>query len=523
MSSTPPSEVWGTAVGERRIGARSFRVLEPRPASLPEVITGSAGWGDRTFLVQGNRRLSFAAAVNGAARAAACLRASGVDDGDHVMLIAANSPDWVVAFLGILSAGAVAVLGNGWWPRDELAHALDLAEPRLIVADAPRAAFVEHRPVLDVHDLAAADDDPVTAEPDEDDPALVVFTSGTTSRSKAAVLSHRSAVANLHNLLLRTRQLPPYDPDAPATVNLCAVPLFHMSGVQTVLHNLVIGGRLVFLDGRFDAKHVLELVETESITAWSAVPAMLAMVLDDPSLAECDLSSVRSLAIGGAPVPPALLARAHDTFPNARRRIAHSYGSTEAGGTVATGLSAPEGLEAAEILATVEVRIDGAGADGVGEIVLRSPTVMDGYLGTAPRDQPVDPDGWLRTGDLGRLDDAGRLSVTGRVKDIIIRGGENISAAAVEAAVLDHDAVVDVAVVGVPHPVWGEEVAAVVRTRSENPVGEAELAAFVGERLARFAVPSRWLLTVDPLPLTDSGKVRKAALVERFTPTPVRK
>ena len=340
-----------------------------------------------------------------------------------------------------------------------------------------------------------------------------MFTSGTTSGPKGAVLTHRSNVANLQNVLVRTNQLPPLDTERPQGVNLCAVPLFHISGVQTILQHLVVGGRLVFIEGRFDAREVAWLLERERVTSWTAVPTMLAMVLDHPDTAGRDFSSVRSLAVGGAPIPPGLLDRAHEVFTAASRRIALTYGSTEAGGTVATGLRDGTGLM--EPLATVDVRIAGADDTGIGEVFVRSPSVMERYLGVPDDEQPVGADGWLRTGDLGELRD-GRLRITGRVKDVIIRGGENIAAGAVEAALLEHPMVADVAVVGLEHPTWGEEVGAAVQLRTAGGVEVEELRAFAASRLAHYAVPTRWWFVDAALPLTETGKVSKATVRATF-------
>ncbi len=291
------------------------------------------------------------------------------------------------------------------------------------------------------------------------------------------------------------------------------MPLFHISGVQTILQHLVVGGRLVFLEGRFDAGEVARLLEAEHVTSWTAVPTMLAMVLDHPDTAQRDLSGVRSLAVGGAPIPPGLLDRAHSVFTGARRRIALSYGSTEAGGTVATGLRDGSGLM--EPLATVDVAIDEPDDAGIGEVLVRSASVMERYLGVPDDEQPVAVDGWLHTGDLGELRD-GALRITGRVKDIIIRGGENISAGAVEAALREHPRVADAAVVALEHPTWGEEVGAAVQLRAGTGVDAEELRAFVSTRLAHYAVPTRWWFVDRALPLTETGKVSKTIVRAGF-------
>jgi acyl-CoA synthetase (AMP-forming)/AMP-acid ligase II len=242
---------------------------------------------------------------------------------------------------------------------------------------------------------------------------------------------------------------------------------------------------------------------------------MLTMVLEHPSVARRDLSSVRSLAVGGAPIPPGLLDRAREVFVGASRRMAVSYGSTEAGGTVATGLAADAG-GAMLPLSTCEVRLGSPDDAGVGEILVRSPTLMDRYLGVPDDEQPVDADGWLHTGDLGVLDAEGRLRVVGRTKDVVIRGGENVSAGYVEDALKAHPGVADVAVVGIEHPTWGEEVAASIRVVPTSDPTPEELRAFLDGRIAAFAVPTRWRISEASLPLTETGKVDKVAVRQGF-------
>jgi len=509
--------MWGTTVVEHSSRGRHFRIFDPRPPCTGAVIDEAVrSWSTREFLVQGDERLTFDDVGRSLDDVAGRLVDAGVARGDHVALLAANSPAWVITFLALLRAGAVAVLGNGWWPAEEVDRAFVDAAVSHVVADAARAAKTpEGMHALDLDELVrpGGRSQPPSAIP-EDAPAYIVFTSGSTAQPKAAVLSHRSTVANLQNILVRTHQLPPLDPTRPAAVNLCAVPLFHISGVQTILQHLVVGGRLVFLEGRFEAARVLDLIETEQVTSWTAVPTMLAMVLDQPDIHERDLSSLRSLAVGGAPVPPTLLGRAEEVFTHASRRLAVSYGSTEAGGTVATGLRS-DGDGAMVPLETVDVRIDAPDEAGVGEILVRAPTVMEGYLGVADTDQPVAADGWLHTGDLGVLRD-GRLRVVGRLKDVVIRGGENVSAAQVEGALRDHPEVADAAVVGLEHPTWGEEVAAAVQLVADAHVTEADLRHFTSERVAHYAVPTRWMLSSAPLPITDTGKVAKPAIIDAF-------
>jgi long-chain acyl-CoA synthetase len=416
------------------------------------------------------------------------------------------------------------VLGNAWWSKPEIAHALGVAESSLVAADTKRAALLPAGTAhADLASIAGPTDVPTDPGPRaghrEGDPAVILFTSGTTGAPKAAVLSHRSVIGNVHNLLVATRRLPSQlPPDHPGTVSLVCVPLFHVGGMQTVMTALLTGGTLVFLEGRFDPAEVLRIIETERVRVWGAVPTMVARVLDHPDLPSRDTSSLASLTIGGSFVPPELLARARAAFPSAGRRTGTVYGMTETGG----GLTAVTGSDMEErpgtvgrALATVDLRILDPNNDGLGEILARSPTVMDGYLGH-PEDPILTTDGWLHTGDLGRIDDDGYLYVLGRCKDIVIRGGENVACAHVESALASHPAVHHVAVLALPHPEFGEEVAAAVVLRPGAEVTEADLTDHARQTLGYFQVPTRWWIRHDPLPTNATGKIVKRELKEAW-------
>jgi long-chain acyl-CoA synthetase len=246
---------------------------------------------------------------------------------------------------------------------------------------------------------------------------------------------------------------------------------------------------------------------------WGAIPTMTLRVLDHPSLPERDVSSMRSIPLGGAPVSPELLERLHVAFPNAARRVTNVYGLTETSGTLAraSGRVIHEFPgTTGQALPAVELVIADPDPDGVGEILARTPGQMLGYW-AEPEDETIDAEGFVHTGDLGRLED-GRLYLTGRSKDIVIRGGENIAAPHVESVLLQHPEVADVAVVGLDHPDLGEEVGAAVLLRVGASIGVAELVSYAKGRLASFEVPSRWWLSDEPLPMTDAGKADKKRL-----------
>jgi long-chain acyl-CoA synthetase len=514
--------MWGTDV-HTSDGPVPFRVYEPRRHRVTDLLDDAARWADRDHLVQARRRVTFRAMVAAADRVAAHAQAHGLRAGDRLLLLAGNSPDWVISLWAGLRLGAVVALGNRWWSTDEIAHAITMISPAVIVADAKMAALLPGNAtatIVSIEDVRAWADDTAAAEAaplppvtgGEDDPALIIFTAGTTGLAKAAVLAHRSVIANLHNLLAVSHRFPhQLAGDRPPEVILQSGPLFHIGGVQSLLLALLGGNTVVFLDGRFDAAQVLDVIEREGVTVWGAVPTMVTRVLEDPTLPGRDLTKVRSISLGGAPVTPELIDRLRAAFPAVKRGVSTIYGMTEAGGTVASAPGAAmvdHPHTSGRPLPVVELRIDRPDATGIGEIVVRTPSQMIGYWGEeAPH--VIDADGWLHTGDVGRLDE-GLLYLTGRAKDVIIRGGENIAAAHVEEVLYRHPAVAAVAVVGLPDAEFGEIVGAIVQLRIPVPVDK--LAAFAAAHLGRFELPTKWWLHPDPLPMTDAGKVHKRAL-----------
>ncbi|MDQ1499596.1 MAG: steroid-24-oyl-CoA synthetase [Actinomycetota bacterium] len=512
---------WSADVVTGTVRGHPSRLFEARPRWLGEVLLESTRWSDRDHLIQGEQRVSHEGLLGWAAGVAGSLRSAGVGRGDRVALYGANRPEWVAGFWGALLAGAVVVPFNAWWSGPEVAHALATSSAAVVLTDGPWAdrlpAGTATLPLTALSDtgggagLLAFDWDDVPAE---DEPAVILFTSGTTGLPKGATLSHRSVIANLQNLLTVSGRLPGQLPDDHVgATNLLTVPLFHQGGIQILVMAPAVGGRLVFSRGRFDAGEVLRLIEAERVTAWGAVPTMVQRVVDHPDVDRYDCSSLRALVLGGAPAPPELLARARRAFPSAVRGVGNMYGLTEAGGAVTSSV----GVEVerrpgttGRPLAVVEVRIDDPDGSGAGEILVRTPAAMEGYWGMDA--SPIDSDGWLRTGDIGRLDADGYLYVVDRSKDLIIRGGENIAGSHVEAVLVEHPAVVEVAVVGLPHPDLGEEVGAVVVCHPDRPVTPDELRTFAAGRLAHFEVPSAWLFRTEAFPLNAVGKVLKREL-----------
>jgi long-chain acyl-CoA synthetase len=515
---------WGREVETVFFNKHSCLTYRDRPRSLAELLTDSLRWQEQVFLIEGQRRFTFEGHARAVAVVATQLRSAGVRQGDHVMLLGFNRVEWLLAFWAIQQLGAVAALGNAWWSDAETKHAVDLVRPVLIITDrasdrvrslgckaiAFNALQTDHGAdtFFNIPGITVA----------EDDAALLMFSSGTTGAAKAVVMSHRAVIANIQNLLALTGRLPDeIEPNHVATTSLLTVPLFHLSGIQISFLTLLSGGALVFLEGKFSPEKVLRLIEQERVRVWGGIPTMVSRVIEYEHFGDFDTTSLKSIPMGGAAVSPELRDKIGQAFPQIRKSVGSLYGLTEAGGVLAA--SSGRDLEGkpgcvGRPLPVVEIRIHNADANGVGEIWARTPSAASHYLGDS--DSITDAEGWVKTGDLGRLDEDGLLYVVGRSKDIIIRGGENIASVHVERSLAKHPDVLEVAVVALPHDDLGEEVAAAVVLRSGAVIRAQELAAFAEGHLGRFEIPSRWWLRYTALPTNATGKILKRELVAEW-------
>jgi long-chain acyl-CoA synthetase len=551
---TGPGGMFEVAVEDVR--CVPVKVYKSRMRSLREVEALGRARGDaETHLVYRGRRIGFGAFCDQADRVARSLASRhGVGPGDRVAVLSANNPEWCLTFWATVSLGAVLVGLNGWWKADEILYGLADSGARVLVADGPRlgrlagrlascqelcgvyviedeageGAVAEgaHRFEELLEPVALDGPDPLAAPIDEDDPAVVFYTSGTTGRPKGAVSTHRSMIANLQNTLYSVvmsamvREGSGMLPEGGQVVALLTSPLFHVSGLHSVLVvGMAAGSRVVIPAGRFDPVAVMALIEAERVTHWVTVPTMIWRVVEHPARERFDLSSVATVAYGGSPAPPELQRRIREAFPGLRGQ-GNAYGLTETS-SAATYNFGPELARRPESvgrpLPIVEVQV--AGPDGtelsprqVGEVLVRGPTVMPGYWNDPVATERALAGGWLRTGDLGYRDEEGYLYLTDRAKDVIIRGGENVYSTEVENRLCEHPAVVEAAVIGVPHRVLGEEVKAVVRLEPGSEITPDELRAWVGETLADFKVPAHVEVVDQPLPRNAAGKLQKGVL-----------
>ena len=523
----------------------SRAIVTNLPATLPAFFqTFCALNAANEAVVAGEERLTFADLDRMSERLAHGLAARGIAKGDRVGIAMRNCPAWIITYMAVLKAGGIATLLNGWWEPPEMEHAIRLTKPKLIIADAARGQRIKERcgqfdticlaieqPVLEaIAPLLEGSDESVTlAEISPEDDATILFTSGSTGASKGALSTHRAVTTGVYAYstgLIVLLGILTQDGKAPAGPprTLLSVPLFHVTGEVPVMLNSFVIGRCMVIMPKWDASEALRLIEKEKITYFVGVPTMSLELMNHPDRHKFDLSSLKDITAGGAPRPISHVERLKQEFPEAQPAL--GYGLTE---TNATGCSNFWSSYAAKPASTgraqsplVEVAILGPGDElvptgGTGEIGIRTAANIKCYWqdpqATAAT---LSPDGYVRTGDVGYLDDEGYLFIVDRKKEIIIRGGENISAAEVEAECYACPAVAEAAVFGASDERLGEVPVAVVHLKSGELLDEAELRAYLGGKLARFKIPERIIFSADPLPRLGTGKIDRRALKAQY-------
>jgi long-chain acyl-CoA synthetase len=530
------------------VGGRPQKNFKNRERSLREKIANAALRGDVEFIVYGDRRISyaeFARLVWGAARV---LREQhGFRHGDRLAVLSYNCPEWIVALFGATSLGGIGVGLNGWWSAEELDYGLRDSGSRVLVVDErlwPRVEAVarkapdleqifyigEHapagtRPIAELmlpHDTAPTD--PI----DEDDPFVLLYTSGTTGRSKGCITTQRGTISQVIGIIFSRLAAAMLDgPSSPSArsiggqgVALLSSPLFHVGGLHSnVCALLTAGARMVFLEGRFDPEKVMQVIERERVQSWGAIPTMLHRVVHHPKLADYDLSSLTAVSFGGAPTAPETIEKAREVLP-IEPSFANAYGLTETHGvaTVNAGRSLLGSKTAAGRVIPVldlEIRDESGRAlppGKLGEVCMRGATITPGYWNRPDATAETVRDGWLHTGDLGYVDDDGLLFVVDRAKDMILRGGENVYCVEIENCLADHPEIDEAAIVGVPDAELGERVKAIVRRAPGARIDVRGVQAHVAAHLASFKVPELVEFTDEPLPRNPAGKLLKNVL-----------
>jgi long-chain acyl-CoA synthetase len=548
------------AVTEQQVAGVPQRVFTHAAPTVLDILSSGRGHGAADFLVFDGQRWTFEQFFADVDALAATLQHDlGVKPGDRVAIAMRNCPDWILTFAAAIHVGAVPVLINSWGSAEELEFTLRDSDPTVLAADLPRSRLaadalrqrrtallfsdvdggiehlgddsLSHLDVRPIRDAVAAGRgrEYATAKPEPEDMAMLLYTSGSTGHPKGVVYRHVSVGQALMNMLLSG--FLPLELSGPlelrggasAEAGLVTVPLFHATGLFSgFLVPCAVGQKVVLLR-KWDPVTAMQTIQTEKITIIATVPAILKDLLTHPKFDDFDLSSISRVAAAGAATPAGLPELLRDKLGIENR--SSGYGMTETTSVCAT-MSGPvfdlKPMAAGIISPIIELRVvDAQGtalpSEQEGEIQLRGVTVTPGYW---QRDdltkEAFTPDGWLRTGDLGNIDDDGFLHITGRIKEIVIRGGENIAPIEIENVAYRHPSVKEVAVFGVPDDLMGEELAMVCHPQPDSAITEDELRAHLRSALPAFKVPKYLVLTDEPLPRNASEKIHRLALRNSF-------
>ncbi len=544
---TTPGAMLETVPFERH--GQQMPMLKNAPPTLPVMFEMfCAQHGDAEFLVDGDIRMTFAQTYAAARAVAGALVAGhGVQKGDRIGIAARNSTNWIVAYMAVLMAGGCACLLNGWWSGEEMAAGIDLTGCTIVLADKQRAEriaqlSVNTKVVLFEHDCGweqglanvlaggGGADTPLPTLTG-DDLATILYTSGSTGQSKGAWSDHRAVTQAVFSYVAQTLTILTMlteKGEAPSVqpCTLVNVPLFHVTGeVPVLLQSFVIGRKLVLMP-KWDAEEAMRLIEREKVTYFVGVPLMSFEIATHPNRDKYDLSSCTSFAAGGAPRPVDHVRRIKDALPHAFPLLGYGLTETNAAGCGNLNenyLNKP-GSTGTATKPLIEVGIlDDAGkllpANATGEVAFRSIVNFGGYWENPQATaEAVTADGWFRTGDLGYLDEDEYLFIVDRKKDIIIRGGENISCIEVEEAIYAHPDVAEASVFGMPDEKFGEQPTGVFLVKDGRSLSEDELKAFLLQHIAPFKVPVRLWQETESLPRLGTEKVDKRALKARYLP-----
>ena len=531
-----------------------LRTWKNAPPNLRAIALLGQSHGAREFVIYEDERMTYDAWFRAVARLAHEFQARGVKKGDRVALAMRNLPEWPVVFFAAVTIGAICVPLNAWWTGDELAFGLSNSGTKLLVCDEERwdrlkdrrndFSCVNHTFVTRAeHPLNGADTlESVIGTPKQyaslpqatlpdveilpEDDATIFYTSGTTGRPKGALGTHRNLCTNILSsgynagcaVLRRGEPLPEPQPKTGLTV----IPLFHVTACSAgLMGNIAAGNTMVYMY-KWDPVEAFKIIEREKVSSTGGVPTIAWQLLEHPERKNYDLSSIEAIAYGGAPAAPELVRKIREVFG---ALPGNGWGMTETMATV-TGHSSEDYLNRPDScgppVAVADLKImseDGSRelpTGEIGELWARGPMVVKGYWNNPEATAETFVDGWVKTGDLARLDEEGWCYIADRAKDMIIRGGENIYSSEVENVLYDHPAVTDAALIGLPHQQLGEEPAAVVHLAPGMEASEAELQEWVAERLAKFKVPVRIAFTPDTLPRNANGKILKKELSSFF-------
>ena len=540
---TGPGQIFELIDGEVR-GVK-MKVFKNAPAHLGQVFAGSRGHGDKTFLVYEDEIITFAQAADRIdALASLLVNTYGVKKGDRVAVAMRNFPEWVMSFAAIISVGAINVSMNSWWTEDEMDFALEDSGATVLICDQQRfdigaASCVKKN----IKVLVVRPEKPLPAGVDKweevlplgdkhpgadispDDDATILYTSGTTGRPKGAVSTHRAIISSImafsaRNTIFQMSGTKLKDVDGPEvpTSFILIVPLFHVTGCVPVMLSCFVAGLKLAIMYKWDPEKALEMIEREQITNFVGVPTQSWDLVNSPAFEKYDTSSLRAVGGGGAPSPTSLVGKVNDKVKNGNPQLGYGMTETNAFGPAITGsdyLSHPTSTGRASWPMFVEVRDENlkpVPTGQSGEIWFFGPMLIRGYWNRPDATAETIVDGWLRSGDLGRLDADGYVYVEDRVKDMILRAGENVYGAEVESAIYEHPAVHEAAVFGVPHERLGEEVGVAILVNDGMTLTPEELWTFLDVKIAKFKIPTQVVIMSEPLPRNAAGKFLKREL-----------
>ena len=532
-----------------------MRTYKNAPPTLRDVWLSSAQFADRDYLVYGDERLTYAQAHERVNATAKWLIDQGVGVGDRVAISMRNYPEWLQAYWATTTIGAVVVGMNAWWTGPEMVYGLDDAAPKVLILDSERLTrLADHTESVANISLVgvrmSADEvaqtglnitpwDDVIANPaevpnisvDPDADACIFYTSGTTGRPKGAQLTQRGCVHNIMSMMFAGALLRQIgvnqglvDPEEvpPPSAALVTTPLFHVTANNCVAHGTTLGGGKLVHMYRWDAGEALSLIEQEKITAMTGVPVMAREVISHPDFATTDTSSLVSLGGGGAQLQPDLVGKIDKTVANAKPST--GYGMTETCGIITSiggdfFVDKPESAgPAMPCYETKVVDTDGNTLPNgeAGELWVRGAQVIRGYINREEATAESIQEGWLRTGDVAKKDEDDFIYIVDRIKDMVLRGGENIYCAEVESALFEHAGVAECSVFGVPDDRLGEEVGVAVYIQEGHNLDAQALRNHCKPIIAAHKIPRFiWFMT-DPLPRNASGKFLKRELREQL-------
>jgi steroid-24-oyl-CoA synthetase len=534
------------AVGRKVINGIEYSVFTKAPDSLRDMFAMMLQHDDIPFLVENDTQLNFRETYEAAARYAHVLIGLGVKKGDRVAISMRNRPEWIIGFIGTLMAGAVVTPLNSWWGTEENAYALSDSGATIVLVDPRRAKhFVplldkqdltlivsgdfdrSHARILDYDALLASSTQtsPPAVQIGPEDDATLMYTSGSTGHPKGAISTNRAVITGILGYALMGLAMQASRGEAPGSgpqpVILQTIPLFHVTGCVVIFLVSILAARKLILMRKWDVTEAMRLIEKERVSSLTGVPTMSADLLNAPNRGDYDLSSLTDLGAGGAARPPDHVKPLNEMLDGARPLAGYGLTETNAVGAFNAGddyIKRPDSIgKIAHPIVELEIR-DPQGnvvpTGERGEICLKSAANIRGYWNQPEATKEAFTEGWLHTGDVGIIDEEGFLYIVDRIKDIIIRGGENIATLEVEAAICAHPDVLEAAVFGIPHDRLGEVVAAVVYARPGSQLDAQKLTADLGAQLAAYKIPSLIEFMDTALPRIASGKIAKKALRE---------